>query len=160
ALTLTDELSFPIEAVSDPAAAARSSDVCVTCTPSRRALLRTEDIGAGTFVAAVGADAPDKQELEPALLAAGRLVVDSLEQCAAMGELHHALAEGLLDRGAVAAELSEVVAGKKPGRLASDEIIVFDSTGVAIEDVAAAAVVYERACAAGRGAAIDLAGVT
>jgi len=156
ARTLADELAFPVEAVADPAAAARSSDVCVTCTPSRRAFLRREDISAGAFVAAVGADAPDKQELEPALVAAGRLVVDSLDQCAAMGELHHALAEGLLDRGAVAAELPEVVAGKKPGRLTSDEIIVFDSTGVAIEDVAAAAAVYERACAAGRGAALDL----
>jgi ornithine cyclodeaminase/alanine dehydrogenase-like protein (mu-crystallin family) len=73
-----------------------------------------------------------------------------------MGELHHALEERLLDRGAVAAELSEVVAGTKPGRRTSDEIVVFDSTGVALEDVAAAAAVYERARAAGLGAAIDL----
>ena len=112
----------------------------------------------GAFVAAVGADSEDKQELEPALLASSTLVVDTLEQCATIGELHHALAAGLMARADVHAELGQIVAGVKPGRRSRDEIIVFDSTGTALQDVAAAAVVYEKALTAGRGVRVGLAG--
>src|SRR5262249_32734239 len=73
---MSAELAFPVEAVADPAPAVGRSDVCVTCTPSRRFFLRREDVPAGAFVAAVGADSPEKQELDPRLLAASRLVVD------------------------------------------------------------------------------------
>ncbi|MGH7312129.1 MAG: ornithine cyclodeaminase family protein, partial [Candidatus Rokuibacteriota bacterium] len=92
-----------------------------------------------------------KQELEPALVAAATLVVDVLEQCAEIGELQHALAAGLMTRDRVHAELADVVVGRRPGRTRADEIIVFDSTGTAIQDVAAAVAVYERARATGRG---------
>ena len=151
-------LGFPVEAAGDLAAAARRSDVVVTCTPSRSPLLLPDDVRPGTFVAAVGADSPDKQELHPGLLARSRVVVDVLAQCAEMGDLHHALAAGVLARGDVHAELAEVVAGRKPGRVAPDETFVFDSTGTALEDVAAAAAVYEKAVARGRGLSVDLAG--
>jgi alanine dehydrogenase len=130
----------------------------VTCTPSRTPLLRREDVAGGTFIAAVGADNEDKVEIDPALMAAGTIVVDSLEQCATIGDLHHALARGALSMADVHAVLADVVAGRKPGRTSADEITIFDSTGVAIEDVAAAAVAYERAIALGRGITIDLAG--
>lgn len=129
----------------------------MTCTPSRRPLLHRVDVRPGAFVAAVGADNEHKQELEPALMAAATIVVDSLEQCAAIGDLHHALASGAVSIGQVHAELSEVVAGRKPGRRSAEEITIFDSSGVAIEDVAAAAAVYEKAVAAGRGVTVDLA---
>lgn len=148
---LSAALAIPVTPVGDPGAAARESDVCVTCTPSRRPFLRRADVLPGTFVAAVGADAPDKQELEPDLLAGARLVVDSLEQCGRIGELHHALDAGVMGRSAVHAELSEIAAGTKPGRQSAEEITVFDSTGVALEDVAAAAAVYEKALRAGVG---------
>lgn len=158
---LADEVgadgSLLTEATDDLATAVSSSDVCVTCTSARRPVLRRAWVRPGTFVAAVGADATDKQELEPTLLAAGRLVVDELEQCAAIGELAHALRAGLLSRDDVAAELGQVVAGLRPGRGDPDEIVVFDSTGTAIQDVAAAALAYERALAAGRGVPVDLA---
>ncbi len=146
---LGTELGLEITAVTDHAQAVRGSDVCVTCTPSRRPFLMREQVGPGTFVAAVGADSPDKQELEPALLGAAVVVTDVLEQCALIGELHHALAAGALTRDAVHAELADVVTGRKAGRRSRDEITIFDSTGTAIEDVAAAAVVYERAVAGG-----------
>jgi ornithine cyclodeaminase/alanine dehydrogenase-like protein (mu-crystallin family) len=110
----------------------------------------------GTFVAAVGADSADKQELDPRLMAEAVIVVDVLEQCASIGDLHHALEAGVLTRETVHAELADVVSGRKPGRRSGQEITVFDSTGTAIEDVAAAAVVYERAVAAGLGLAVDL----
>ena len=148
-------LGIEVVAVRGPAAALASCDVCVTCTPSRHPFLRREDVPAGVFVAAVGADAPEKQELDPELVASSRLVVDVLEQCATIGELHHAIDAGRLTRPDVYAELSEIVAGYKPGRQTSEEIVVFDSTGTALEDVAAAAAVYENATAAGRGLRFD-----
>jgi ornithine cyclodeaminase/alanine dehydrogenase-like protein (mu-crystallin family) len=75
-----------------------------------------------------------------------------------MGDLHHAIAAGLMTPADVYAELGEIVAGKKRGRRSDDEVIVFDSTGTALQDVAAAAAVYERALAAGAGTSITLDG--
>ena len=150
------ELKIEICAVGD-LAAMRQSDIVVTCTPSRQAFLGPADIAPGTFLAAVGADSPEKQELDPRLLAESTVVVDSLEQCAAFGELHHALAAGLLRRDDIHAELAEVVAGRKPGRGTPEEIIVFDSTGTALEDVSAAAAAYEAAVRQRRGHWINFA---
>jgi len=153
---LSDELGIEITPTRDLMAALRDSDVCVTCTPARGAFLMREHVRPGTFVAAVGADSPDKQELEPRLLAQALLVVDVLEQCASIGELHHALDAGVLTREAVHAELAEVLSGRRPGRQSDHEITIFDSTGTALQDVAAAALVYEKAVAKGRGVRLSL----
>ena len=107
-------------------------------------------------MAAVGADSPEKQEIDPRLVASAKLVTDIRAQCAEIGELHHALAEGLMSVENVHAELGEVVAGKRPGRESDPETILFDSTGTALQDVAAAAVVYEKAVAAGAGRRVAL----
>jgi alanine dehydrogenase len=147
-------LACEVRAVADHRAAVRGSDIVVTCTPSRRPLLAAVDVPAGCFVAAVGADSEDKQELAPDLLARSVVVADVLEQCARIGDLHHALAAGVLCREDVHAELADVVSGRRPGRRATGEVTVFDSTGTALEDVAAAALAYERAVDAGVG--IDL----
>jgi ornithine cyclodeaminase/alanine dehydrogenase-like protein (mu-crystallin family) len=151
-----------IDAVAMAAAGALTrageSDVIVTCTPSRRFFLTRAMVRPGTFVAGVGADDAGKQELEPELLAASRLVADVLEQCATIGDFHHALAAGVMRREQVHAELADVVAGRKPGRVDREEITVFDSTGTALEDAAAAAMTYERALAQGRGVSVCLAG--
>lgn len=155
---MSGELGIKVEAVTDLAGAARASDVCVTCTPSKQAYFKKDYVRPGTFVAAVGADAPDKQELEPALLFGGKLVTDVTEQCATLGELHHALGAKLLTRADVHAELGEIVAERKPGRTSADEIIIFDSTGMALQDAAASILVYERALTAGRGMKVNLAG--
>jgi ornithine cyclodeaminase/alanine dehydrogenase-like protein (mu-crystallin family) len=144
-------LGFHVEAGRDLRAALRDSDVCVTCTSSRRAFLTATDVAPGTFIAAVGADNRGKQELESALVASATLVVDVFEQCAEIGELQHALAAGLITRDRVHAELADVVASRRPGRTRPDEITIFDSSGTALQDVAAAMVVYEKARAAGRG---------
>jgi len=110
------------------------------------------------FIAAVGADSQGKQELEPALVASATLVVDVLDQCAEIGELQHVLAAGLLTRAQVHAELADVVVRRRPGRTRVDEITVFDSSGTALEDVAAAIAVYEKAHDTGRGTAVKLDG--
>jgi alanine dehydrogenase len=149
-------LSLGITPVSDLADAARRSDIVVTCTPSRAPLLRPGDLRPGAFVAAVGADSEHKQEVDPRLLAGTALVVDVLEQSATIGELHHALAAGVMTRADVRAELGDVIAGRRPGRLGDEEIVVFDSTGTALQDVAAAVAVHQRAVATGRGVRLEL----
>lgn len=151
AAELSPELKIDMEPAQSLSGAIRSSDVVVTCTPATGFYVRKEDVEAGTFIAAVGADDSHKQEIDPALLASAKVVGDSLEQICSIGDTHHAIAKGLMRKESVHAELGEVVTGKKAGRTGEAEIIVFDSTGVAIEDAAAAALVYEKALTAGLG---------
>ena len=146
-----EDLGIPVHPIADLPTAVRQSEICVTCTPARRAYLGAGDVSSGTFIAAVGADNPEKQELHPALLAKSKIVADILEQCAVMGDLHHALKAGVVTKADVHAELGEVVAGKKAGRESDEEIIVFDSTGTALQDVATAARLYEKAQERGSG---------
>jgi alanine dehydrogenase len=149
---------FGVESASDLAAAVRASEAVVTCTPSRTALIADADVSPGTFLAAVGADSAGKQELDPRTLTRAKVVVDSLDQCAEIGDLHHAIAAGLLTRSDVHAELADVIEGTKAGRASAEEIVVFDSTGTALEDVAAAVAVYEKARKEGRGRRFSFAG--
>ena len=128
----------------------------MTCTTSRTPFLDESEVQPGTFIAAVGADSPDKSELAPRLMARSKVVVDLLEQCLSMGDLHHAVAAGVMTANDVHATLPELAASKKPGRVNDDEITIFDSTGTAIQDVAAAVRIYERAKTSGRGLACDL----
>jgi len=154
---LSPELKIDIELVRGLPSAIQKSDVCITCTTANEFFVRKGDVRPGTFIAAVGADNEDKQEIDPALIASAKVVADSLEQSCAIGDVHHATAHGLMRKEDVYAELCEIVAGQKIGRVADDEIIVFDSTGIAIEDAVAAAAVYERALADGIGTDFDFA---
>ena len=118
-----------------------ASDIVVTATSTSTPFLTPECVRPGTFIAAIGADNPHKSELDPRLFAGTKVVVDSLEQASTMGDLHHAIAAlGPID----AVELADVVAGRKPGRTTDAEITIFDSTGLAIQDVAAATAAYAR----------------
>ncbi len=157
AYELAPELGFPVTVADDLRSACQTSDVVVTCTPSKKPVLFEGFLRPGAFLAAIGADSEDKQELDPALMASSTIVTDVTEQCAAFGDLHHALGSGVVTREDVRAELGDIVAGRKPGRRSAEEVIVFDSTGMALQDVAAASVVLERARATGRGMMVDLA---
>jgi len=137
-------------------AATLESDVIVTCTTTHVPYLGIADVRPGTFVAAIGADNPEKSEIEPALMARARVVTDVTAQCAVMGDLHHAIRAGAMTEADVHAELGELVAGRKPGRTSSEEITLFDGCGLGIQDVAAAARVYELARHHEAGAAISL----
>jgi len=130
---LSSELKIDIESIRDSAIAMQKSDVCITCTTANEFFVHKQDVRPGTFIAAVGADDVHKQEIDPALLASAKVVADSLQQSCAIGEVHHAIAQSLMRKEDVYAELCEIVAGQKTGRVADDEIIVFDSTGVAID---------------------------
>lgn len=149
-------LGLALTAVDDLLTATRQSDVIVTCTTATAPFLHPHHVPPGAFVAAVGADNPSKSEISPALMARAKVVPDVLAQCLAMGDLHHAVAAGAMSPACVHAELGEIVAGAKPGRTDPLEITIFDSTGTAIQDVASAAVLYERACRDGGGLTVDL----
>jgi len=129
--------------------AALDSDLIVTCTTTTQPFLTADMVKPGTFVAAVGADAPHKSEITPDLMAKALVVTDSTAQCATMGDLRHAIEAGAMTADDVHSELGDIVAGARPGRTDAAEIILFDSTGVAIQDVASAAEIYKRALAAG-----------
>jgi alanine dehydrogenase len=154
---LSPELKVDIEFVRDSASAIQKSDVCITCTTANESFVCKKDVRPGTFIAAVGADDEHKQEIDSALIASAKVVADSLEQSCSIGDVHHAIAKGLMRKEDVYAELCEIVAGQKTGRVADDEIIVFDSTGVAAEDAVAATAVYERALANHIGTDFDFA---
>lgn len=151
AVRMQAETGIEVVAAAGLEEATRASRAIVTCTSSRRPLLGPQQVAPGTFIAAVGADSPDKQELETSLMARARVVVDRLPQCLAIGELHHAVAAGALRASDVVAELGAIVAGQCAIDLAADDIVVFDSTGCAFQDVAAAGLIYERARATGSG---------
>jgi ornithine cyclodeaminase len=126
-------------AVDTPEAVCRVADVIVTATPARAPLVRAEWLRPGQHVTALGSDSPGKQELDAACLArADVLVVDRLTQCAAFGELRHALDSGAVHPGGVHAELGEIVAGLKQGRTSPDQITIADLTGVGFQDTAIA----------------------
>ena len=145
AVTLGQELSIAIESAGDLPSVLERSDMCITCTTATEFFVRQGDVPPGMFIAAVGADDSHKQEIDPALMASAKVVADSLDQSCTIGDTHHAIAAGLMSKEDVYAELSEIVANKKPGRTNDDEIIIFDSTGIALEDAVAAVAVYEKA---------------
>ncbi|HEY6052053.1 MAG TPA: ornithine cyclodeaminase family protein, partial [Thermoanaerobaculia bacterium] len=136
---MSKKLWIDVIAEPDLSRALAGADVCVTCTPSRSPFVRREHVAPGTFVAAVGADSEEKQEIDSDLVASATLVVDVLEQCASIGELHHAIEAGRMSLESPPATLGEVLAGRRPGRVDDAEITIFDSTGTALQDVAAAA---------------------
>ncbi len=135
---------FSVEAAASPAALAARCRLIVTTTPAVTPLLTAADIRPGTHINAMGSDTPHKQELDAAILArAERVVADSRAQAQLRGEIFRACAAGLLDLGRVA-EIGEVIAGRAAGRTQADEITVFDSTGVAVQDIKIAAAVAAR----------------
>lgn len=125
--------------------AVRDADLIVTATPSRSPLLADRDVAPGAFVAAVGADNPEKSEIDPVLLARSRVVVDSLEAARCGGDLRAALAAGAMTAEDVHGELPALLAGRLRGRTDPAERFVFDSTGLAAADLAAASLAYDAA---------------
>lgn len=149
-------LDIEVTGVENVRDATWQSDIIVTATSAQTPFLTRECVSAGTFIAAVGADSPHKSELDPELLAGSKIVVDMLAQCVVMGDLHHAIDAGVVTSADVHAELGDLCVGRKPGRTNPQEITVFDSTGVAIQDTASAAWIYQRAVANKVGTSIAL----
>ena len=129
----------------------RGADVVVTVTPAREPLVKDEWIAPGTHIAAVGADKAGDQELDPRIVQRARIFVDDIRQCRTDGEINVPLSKGLIREDDIAGEIGEVITGKKQGRRSDDEITLFDSTGIALQDSATVPLEYERAIAAGVG---------
>lgn len=142
--------------VDDLRVASLSADVIACCTSANEAFLKRDMVAPGTFIAAVGADNPHKSEIAPGLMAAAAVVADSRSQCVLMGDLHHAIAAGVMAEGDIRAELSDVLVGGVGDKPSADEIIVFDSTGTALLDVAASAAIYEKCVVGGLGRPVAL----
>jgi len=133
---------------------AAACDVCSTVTPVEEPIVHA--VGEHTHVNAIGADAAGKHEISDAILQDAKIVIDDYEQCTHSGEINVPWAAGVLDDDDIHAELGEVVVGGRAGRESGDAVTVFDSTGLAIQDVAAAHVVYERASEDGLGELFEL----
>jgi alanine dehydrogenase len=153
---MTKQHGIETGAVSNLADATRQSDVVVTSTSSTAPYLGLDHVRPGTFIAAVGADNPEKSEILPELMVRAVVVADVAAQAVAMGDTHHAVRQGVMTPDALHAELGELVIGRRAGRTSTEEITLFDSTGTGIQDVAAAACAYERACELGAGARVSL----
>jgi alanine dehydrogenase len=147
---------FPVKNCSIQEAVA--SDIVCTLTPSRSPIIKKEWIAVGTHINAVGADAPGKQELDPSILKEAIVVVDDLKQASGSGEINVPIQRGIYSVGEVYGTLPEIVVGKKKGRTDNKVITVFDSTGIAVEDIAVARLLFEKAQQRGGYPSIDLVG--
>ncbi len=149
---VSDKLGVEVQSVASAEAAVRDVDVVVTTTPSTTPLVEKAWLSPGQHVTAMGSDAEHKNELSPVIIKAADLYVcDRREQCARLGELHHALEAGLIDPGVVFPELGEIVADKSAGRPSADAITVCDLTGTGVQDTAIATFAYARAIDASAG---------
>ena len=135
----------------DAETAARGADVIVTGTHARSPLVDDGWVSPGTHIAALGADLKGEQELDPRILQRARVFVDDIRQCREDGEINVPLSEGLITENDVAGEIGKVIAGLLEGRQSDDQVTVFDSTGIALQDSATVPLEYERAVAAGVG---------
>jgi alanine dehydrogenase len=137
------QLKINVKAV-DSIEQAAAADVVVTTTPSTRPVLLRQQVKPGTHINAIGADAAGKQELDMNILRDGKIIVDDVEQAAHSGEINVGLAKKMIRLDDIYGTLGQVIAGMKQGRERDDEITVFDSTGLAIQDICCAKLVYER----------------
>ena len=152
---VTESYGLAARAVGDAADAVTDMDIVVTTTPSTTPLIQRDWVTPGTHINAIGADAAGKQELDPAILTAAKVVVDDWAQASHSGEINVPLARGQLTPEQVYGSLGDIVAGKKPGRQTPEEITVFDSTGLIIQDLGLGLAVYQRARERGLGEVKD-----
>lgn len=159
ARSLEDEIrrayNLTVRATTSLEEAVRGQDIVVTVTPSTIPLVRREWVAPGTHINAFGADAAGKQELDPAILTAAKVVVDDVVQALEVGELNVPVSRGQFRHEQIYATLGEVVVGKKAGRTSPEEITVFDATGLSVQDLTLAYAIYRRAEERGLGEAKD-----
>lgn len=143
--------------VSDGAAACKNADVLITTTPVHQPIVKSEWIHPGMHINAIGADAPGKEELDPEILKRAKIVIDDWEQASHSGEINVPISKKIITRKNIAAELGDIVAGKKKGRESDSDITVFDSTGLGIQDIVTATIVLNKAKAQNKGFRVKLA---
>ena len=153
---MSGRYGFPVEAVATVEEALRGADLIVTATNAADAVVRREWVADGAHVNAVGSCTPNTRELDAATMAASSLFVDSVESTVnEAGDYLCALKEGAVGPEHIRAELGEVLNGTKPGRTSDDEITLFKSLGLAVEDLAAAEYLYRKARETGAGTRVS-----
>ena len=134
------------------------ADILVTTTPARSPVVKAAWVGPGTHINAIGADAPGKQELETRLVKTARVVVDEWHQASHAGEINVPVTEGALAEKDIAGQLGEILVGARKGRADANEVTIFDSTGLAIQDVALSRRLFEKAVQLRKGQVLKLHG--
>lgn len=145
------ELNLDIFPVREAREAVLESDILVTVTPRKEPIIDNEWISEGMHINAIGADAPEKQELDPKILKRSKIIIDDLEQAVHSGEVSRPISEGKLLEEDIYGDIGEILVGEKEGRSSDEDITVFDSTGLAIQDIACAWEIYQRAKEKGLG---------
>jgi alanine dehydrogenase len=142
---IESEFDIPVIMANSKEEAIAQADILITTTRGKGSLVQAGWVKPGTHIVAIGSDAPGKQEFEPEVFRGAKVVVDSIAQCVEKGETQHPIAKGIMRPKDIHAEIGEVLLGKKPGRESDDEITIFDSTGMAIQDNTTAAKIYRNA---------------
>jgi alanine dehydrogenase len=155
---MAERAGVACRAVAGPCDAIDGADICITCTTATTPVLTADMTLSGCFIAAVGADNPAKREIHPTLFRRARVLVDDLQACASGGDLFHALKAGSIQRKEVHADLADLASGRKTGREAPEELVIFDSTGSGVQDIAVAWAMYCAARDSGRGIRFNLSG--
>lgn len=153
---ITEEYGIDAKPVESVKESVEGIDVVTTSTPARKPVVKTSWISSGTHINAIGADAPGKQELESNLLKRCKIVIDDWKQASHSGEINVPLIEGIIKKADVHSKLGDVIIEHKPGRETSKEITLFDSTGLAVQDIATAWNIYEKSLIEGIGQEINL----
>ncbi|WP_454702820.1 ectoine utilization protein EutC [Agrobacterium burrii] len=149
------EHGIEVTAIPDPRDAIRGADIIITTTPSEKPILFADWLEPGQHLTAMGSDAEHKNEIDPGVFARTTYVADRLTQTSILGELHHAIAAGLVMPDQQFPELGAIIAGKKQGRVGRDQITFADLTGTGVQDTAIANLAFTRAREANSGQIIE-----
>ena len=145
------ELGLTVHIAQSKQQAVENADIVITTTRGKGPLVEAAWVRPGTHIVAIGTDQPGKQELEPEIFRGAKVVNDSIDQCVAKGETQHPIAQGILRREDIHAEIGQILLGQKAGRENDTEITIFDSTGMAVQDNVTARRVYDNAVEQGVG---------
>ncbi|MGZ7119575.1 MAG: alanine dehydrogenase [Methanobacterium sp.] len=149
--TASLKYGIDVKAVDTIKEAVKGSDVLLTTTPAREPVVKSKWVEKGTHINAMGADAPGKQELDSHVLQEARIFIDCWDQASHSGEINIPFHEGLVRKSDIIGKIGDVILGTAPGRTSDDDITVFDSTGLAVQDIVTAWNVYEKAVKQGIG---------
>ncbi len=147
----SEKYGIDVKAVDTIKEAVQGADVLLTTTPAREPVVKSKWVSPGTHINAMGADAPGKQELDSHILQKSKIVIDCWDQASHSGEINIPVQEGIVRQSDIHGKIGDVIIGSIPGRTSDEEITVFDSTGLAVQDIVTAWNVYEKALQKGIG---------
>jgi ornithine cyclodeaminase/alanine dehydrogenase len=141
---ISKKLDINIEAAQDLSPAARQADIIVTATPSTEPIVKKGDVRPGTHFSCVGSDISGKEEIDPQIFAGARVVVDDIAQALAVGETEIPVKTGVIFEKDIVGEIGEIISGKKEVRRSESDVTIFDSTGIALQDLAVSKLALDK----------------